>query len=111
MYPVSPDKEHNIKSRKSKVCLVLQSPVSTSKTSSQMVTSHRPKQAKHLFEGKEIQNVNSGVHKGLSYSRRMGLLERPFRCLFLHSHPPNRKKVPMVHPQIQTLPIHLCPLG
>ena len=39
-----------------------------------------------------------------SASRGMGLLDRPFRHLPSHSHPPKLKKVPSVHSQISFRP-------
>ena len=107
LYPVFPDKEHNRNCRERKVSWVLQSPVSSSKTSSEMEVSYRPKQAKFLFKSKKVQDGNVRIHKELSDSRGMGLLNRPLRRLPSHPNPPNLKEVLIVDPQLSDLPVHL----
>ena len=55
LYPVSPDQECNRKGIESEISWVLQSLVSSSKTSSEMEAGQRPKQAKPLYKSRKIQ--------------------------------------------------------
>ena len=86
-----PVKAHNRVSRKIQVSWVLQSPVSSSKVSSEMEGNHRPKQATHFLECREILNRNTRVHKCHCKSREWVSSRPPS-----HSLPPKLKKVPSV---------------
>ena len=94
LYPVSSVKEHNRKGGKCKISLVLQLPVSSLQASPKVEASDRPKQAQHLSICRKVQNGNSRVHQGLSDSSRMGVVNRPVRCLPSHPRPPKPKEVP-----------------
>ena len=106
LYPVSSVKERNRKGGKCKISRVLQSPVSCTQASSKMEASNRPKQAQHLPTCRKVQNGNTRVHAGLSYSRGMGVVDRPSRRLPSHSHPPKLKEVPQVLPQVASVSVH-----
>ena len=71
-----------------------------------MEASNRPKQAQHLPTCRKVQNGNTRVHPGLSYSRGMGVVDRPSRHLPSHSHPPKLKEVPQVLPQVASVSVH-----
>ena len=81
LYPVSSVKECNRKGGKCKISRVLQLPVSSTRASSKVEASNRPKQAQHLPTCGKVQNGNTRVHEDLSDSRGMGVVDRPIRCL------------------------------
>ena len=62
---------------------------------------------KHLPTCRKVQNGNTRVHQGLSYSRGMGVVNRLIRRLPTHPHPPKLKEVPTVLPQVTGVPVHL----
>ena len=65
-----------------------------------MAASQRPKQAKHFLEGRKIEDGNITIHKGLSDSKGMGLLDTPFTDLPSHPYPHSFKEVPVVHSEV-----------
>ena len=92
LYPVSSVKERNRKGGKCKISRVLQSPVSIPQASPKVEASHRLKQAQHFSTCRKVQNGTSRVHQDLPDSRGMGIVDRPFRHLPSHPHPPNSRK-------------------
>ena len=105
LYPVSSLKERNRKG-KCKISWVLQSLVSCTQASPKVEASNRPMQAQHLPTCRKVQNGNTRVHQGLSDSRRMGVIDRPIRCLPSHPHPPKLEEVPKVLPQVASVSVH-----
>ena len=59
-----------------------------------MEASNRPKHVQHLPISRKIQNGNTRVHQGLSDSRGMDVVHRPFRCLPSYPHPPELEEIP-----------------
>ena len=106
-YSVSSIKERNRKGGKCKISRVLQSPVSSPQASPKVEASNRPKQAQHLPTCRKVQNGNTRVHQGLSYSRGMDVIDRLIRRLPSHPHPPKLKEVPKVLPQVTGVVVHL----
>ena len=92
LHPVSSVKERNRKGGKCKISRVLQSPVSSPRASPKVEASDRPKQAQHLPTSRKVQNGNTIVHQGLSYSRGMGVVDRLIRRLPSHPIHPNSRK-------------------
>ena len=104
--PVSSIKEHNRKGGKCKISRVLQSPVSCTKASPKVEASNRPKQAQYLPTCKKVKNGNTRVHRGLSDSRGMGVVDIPSRHLSSHPHPPKIKEIPKILPQVASVSVH-----
>ena len=109
LYSASSVKECNRKGGKCKISRVLQSPVSSPQASPKVEASDRPKQAQHLSTCRKVQNRNSRIHRGHSYSRGMGVVDRPTRRLLSHPQPPKLKEIPKVLPQFTGVPVHLPP--
>ena len=74
-----------------------------------MEASHRLKQAKHLPDGRNIQDGNTRMNKGLVDLGRMAL-NRTVRHLPSHPYPLQLKGASAVDSQVSILPIHLSAL-
>ena len=88
---------------------VLQSPVFSPQASPKVEASHRLKQAQHFSTCRKVQNGNSRVYQDLPDARGIGIVDRPFKHLPSHPHPPKLKEILKVLPQVAGVQVHLPP--
>ena len=90
-----------------KVSWVLQSPVSSTKATAKMETSHRLKQAKSIPEDRKVQNGDLRNNNNILKYRGMGDINRPTGRLSPYSYSPKIAKVPQICTQVSNLSVHL----